>query len=59
MSLQTGHYHALWKMANVAPIHKKGDRQVKNNYRPISLLPLCGKIFQKFIFDDEVYKQLV
>ena len=57
MSLETGHYPALWKRANVVPIHKKGDRQVKTNYRPISLLPICGKIFEKIIF-DEVYKHL-
>ena len=57
MSLETGNYPALWKRGNVVPIHKKGDRQVKTNYRPISLLPICGKIFEKIIF-DEVYKHL-
>ena len=57
LCLETGHYPALWKMANVVPVHKKGDRQVKTNYRPISLLPICGKIFEKIIF-DEVYKHL-
>ena len=41
-------------MLNVQPIHKKNDRQLKSNYRPISLLPLCGKIFEKIIF-DQVY----
>ena len=57
MSLETGHYPALWKRANVVPIHKKGDHQVETNYRPISLLPICGKFFEGIIF-DEVYKQL-
>ena len=57
MSLETGHYPALWKRANVVPIHKKGDRQVKTNDRPISLLPICAKIFEKIIF-DEVYELL-
>ena len=56
-ALWTGHYPALWKRANVVPIHKKGDRQVKTNYRPISLLPICGKIFENIIF-DELYKNL-
>ena len=29
----------------------KESRQVKNNYRSISLLPICGKIFETLIFD--------
>ena len=33
------------------PIHKKKSRQIKKNYRPILLLPVCGKIFEKVIFD--------
>ena len=41
-------------MPNVQPIHKKGNRQIKSNYRPISLLPICGKILEKIVF-DQVY----
>ena len=32
------------------PVHKKSSKQVVNNYRPVSLLPVCSKIFEKFIF---------
>ena len=32
-----------WKYANIRPVHKKKCRQLKINYRPISLLPICGK----------------
>ena len=52
--IDTGKFPDSWKLANVQPIHKKNDRQLKSNYRPISLLPLCGKIFEKIIF-DQVY----
>ena len=34
-----------WKKANVVPVHIKNDKQLVKNYRPISLLPICGKIF--------------
>ena len=39
------------RQINVLPIHKKESRQLKKNHRPISLLPICGKIFEKIIFD--------
>ena len=37
---------------NVVQIHKKDDKQCFKNYRPISLLPICGKIFEKLIFNE-------
>ena len=45
-------YPDIWKLANVMPIHKKEDKQLVGNYRPISLLPICGKIFEKIIFNN-------
>ena len=42
----------VWKRANVQPVHKKDSRQLKTNYRPISLLPLLSKIFEKILFDS-------
>ena len=41
-----------WKKANVVPIFKKGSRQDFKNYRPISLLPICGKIFERLIYNS-------
>ena len=31
---------------------KKGDKQVSGNYRPVSLLPICGKIFELLIYNN-------
>ena len=45
-------YPDMWKLANVIPIFKKGDKQLIKNYRPISLLPICGKSFEKNIFNN-------
>ena len=33
-----------WKKANVILVHKKGDKQIIKNYRPVSILPICSKI---------------
>ena len=56
-SIETGVYPSIWKKANIIPIHKKNNRQCKNNYRPISLLPIFSKIFEKLVF-DEIYDHL-
>ena len=55
--LSTSIYPDIWKLANVTPIFKKGDKQAIKNYRPISLLPICGKIFEKVIF-NQLYSYL-
>ena len=40
------------KHGNVTPIFKKGDKPLIKNYRPISLLPICGKIFENIISNN-------
>ena len=47
--LNTGTFPGIWKKSNIVPVHKKGDKQV-NNYRPVSLLPVCGKILERLVF---------
>ena len=32
-------------------MHKKGNKPLVNNYRPLSVLPICFKIFEKLILD--------
>ena len=34
---------------NIIPAHKKEHKTLINNYRPISLLPIFGKIFERVI----------
>ena len=50
--MHTGLFPDNWKKANILPIHKKESRQLTKNYQLISLLPVCGKIFEKVIFDS-------
>ena len=49
--LQTGTFLNNWKKPNVAPIHKKGDKQLLRNYRLVSLLPVYSKIFERIVFN--------
>ena len=53
--MESGSFPSEWKKENVVPIHKKDDKQCLKNYRPISLLPICGKIFKKLIFNEIFY----
>ena len=50
LSLQSGCVPSNWKAANVTPIHKKGDKQNPNNYRPISVIPVMGKILERVVY---------
>ena len=49
--LRNGRFPLEWKKVNVVPIHKKGDKQTIKNYRPVSLLPICEKIFERLLHD--------
>ena len=50
--IREGIFPDMWKMSNVCPIHKKESKNLKENYRPISLLPILGKMFEKVLFDS-------
>ena len=50
--ISKGYFPKKWKKANVVPVYKKNERNTTSNYRPISLLPVCGKILEKLIFDN-------
>ena len=41
-----------WKKAKIVSIHEKDDKLLLENYRPASLLSICGKVFERIIFND-------
>ena len=43
-------YPKILKTANVIPNFKSGEKDNPQNYRPISLLPVIGKVFEKLIY---------
>ena len=38
------------KMADVTPLHKKGRKDLKENYRSVSILPVSSKVFERSMF---------
>jgi len=48
-SLNTGEIPEDWKKANITPILKKGNKNSVENYRPVSLTSIIGKILEKLI----------
>ena len=50
--IKHGKFPNEWKMANVVPVHKKSDKQILENYRLVSLLPICGKVFERLIYNS-------
>ena len=49
--LDRGKFPQEWKKANVVPVHKINDKQLLKSYRPIPLLPICRKIFERIHYN--------
>ena len=49
-SLEKSEYTSPFKFADITPVHKKGSRFEKNNYRPVSILPVLSKVFEKCLY---------
>ena len=48
----TGVFPSEQKKGNIVFIYSKSKKQNIKNYRPVSLLPICGKIFERLIFNE-------
>ena len=48
-SIDNCQFPNIFKLADVTPIFKKGDKSLKENYRPISILPNLSKIFERLL----------
>ena len=49
--MELGTFPKILKIGKVSPIFKKGDSQLFDNYHPISVLPIFGKIFEKVLYN--------
>ena len=51
-SFEISQFQDSWKVARITPIFKDGDRTDKSYYRPISVLPVISKLFEKLVFNQ-------
>lgn len=50
-NLELGTFPDSLKIAKVSPIHKNGSKSDPGNYRPISVLPVLSKIFERVLYN--------
>ena len=50
--LRSGKLPSEWKKANVISAFKKGDKPCIKNHPPVSLLPVCGKLFERLLYNN-------
>ena len=48
-SAKLSYYPDIWKRFDIIPVHEKNDEQLIKSYRPISLLHIFRKNFEKTI----------
>ena len=51
LSLEKGVFPRELKLAKVIPLYKGDSKTVVSNYRPVSVLPVFSKIFEKLMFN--------
>ena len=60
-SLNRGVFPQEWKIANIVPVYKKGDKEYLENYRPISLLCIVSKVFERCVLNnirEHIYQEI-
>ena len=50
LSIDQGIFSEELKLANVCPLFKSGDSMCLSNYRPVSLLCVLSKVFEKVMY---------
>ena len=51
-TVNTSEFPSAMKLADVIPVFKKNERPIKKNHRPVSILPIFSKIFEKILYDQ-------
>ena len=51
LSISQGFFPDSMKIAKIVPLYKSGDPLLISNYRPVSVLPLFSKIFERIMYN--------
>ena len=51
-SIVSGVFPTEWKSTKVIPLSKQGERSDLNNYRPISIIPVVAKVFERIVYNQ-------
>ena len=52
ISIVSGVFPIEWKSTKVIPLFKQGERSDLNNYRPISIIPVVAKVFERIVYNQ-------
>ena len=50
--LRSRKFPSEWKKGIAVPKFKKCEKHCIKNYRPVSLLPVCGKVFERLLYNN-------
>jgi len=51
LSFNEGLFPDMLKLAKVVPLHKGGDNTILSNYRPVSVLSIFSKVFERLLYN--------
>ena len=56
-SIETSRFPDSWKVARVTQIFKDGDKTDRSNYRPMPVLPVISRLFEKLVA-NQLYQSM-
>lgn len=59
LCISSGKFPSKWKEAKVTPLHKDGSIADKNNYRPISVLPVLSKVIEGPLHKTLIFSRII
>ena len=54
LSIMNSKFPVQFKKAKVVPLHKSGDRFNPKNFRPVAILPIFSKLFERSVFSQMI-----